>query len=135
MAVTSAIERLRFNVALARLMEFVPRVRSHRAKLVLVALLAPLAPHLAEELWALLGQVSSVHTSAWPTADRAESESARARIVVQVDGRFRTRIELDRPVAEDEVARAALAAVPVVPSRIVYVPDRLINLVTGAKDD
>ncbi len=134
-AVTSAIERLRFNVALARLMEFVPRVRSHRAKLVLVALLAPLAPHLAEELWALLGQVSSVHTSAWPTADRAESESARARIVVQVDGRFRTRIELDRPVAEDEVARAALAAVPVVPSRIVYVPDRLINLVTGAKDD
>ena len=66
-AVTEAIEKLSFNVGLARLMELAAAATSTRAKRILVQLLAPFAPHMAEELWARLGEALSVHTSAWPT--------------------------------------------------------------------
>ena len=65
-AVGAAIERLRFNVALARLMELVRRVGDPTSKRVFVRLLAPFAPHLAEELWHQLGEPFSVHTQPWP---------------------------------------------------------------------
>jgi leucyl-tRNA synthetase len=67
-AVATAIERLSFNVALARLMEAVRRVDDATSKRTFVRLLAPFAPHLAEELWHQLGEPFSVHTQPWPTA-------------------------------------------------------------------
>jgi leucyl-tRNA synthetase len=67
-AVAAAIERLSFNVALARLMEAVRRVDDVTSKRVFVRLLAPFAPHLAEELWHQLGEPFSVHTQTWPSA-------------------------------------------------------------------
>ena len=66
-AVASAIERMSFNVALARLMEAVRRVDDPASKRAFVRLLAPFAPHLAEELWHQLGEPFSVHTQPWPT--------------------------------------------------------------------
>ena len=66
-AVGAAIERLTFNVALARLMELVRRVGDPTSKRVFVRLLAPFAPHLAEELWHQLGEPFSVHTQPWPS--------------------------------------------------------------------
>jgi leucyl-tRNA synthetase len=66
-AVGAAIERLTFNVALARLMEAVRRVGEPVSKRVFVRLLAPFAPHLTEELWHQLGEPYSVHTQRWPS--------------------------------------------------------------------
>lgn len=130
-AVTEAIEKLSFNVGLARLMEFAPAATSARAKRVLVQLLAPFAPHLAEELWARLGGSFSVHTSAWPTPDVGILESEPVNVVVQVDGRVRRRIEVDPTTTEDQVVAAAVAAAGGINTyRIVYVPGRLVNLVT-----
>jgi leucyl-tRNA synthetase len=130
-AVTAAIEQLRFNVALARLMELAPQATTERGKRVLVQLLAPLAPHLAEELWAQLGEPFSVHASPWPTAEHVASSGAPVEIVVQVDGRVRARIHVAPDSAEADVVAAAVAAVgDVTPVRVVYVPGRVINLVT-----
>jgi leucyl-tRNA synthetase len=129
--VTEAIEKLSFNVGLARLMELAPMANTARAKRTLVQLLAPFAPHLAEELWARLGEAFSVHTSAWPVPNREILESEPARIVVQVDGRVRARIEVDPTATEAQVLDAAADAIGRIDtSRVVYVPGRLVNLVT-----
>ena len=66
-AVAAAIERLSFNVAIARLMEAVRRVADAQSKRVFVRLVAPFAPHLAEELWHQLGEPFSVHSQRWPS--------------------------------------------------------------------
>jgi leucyl-tRNA synthetase len=129
--VTEAIEKLSFNVGLARLMELAPVATTARAKRILVQLLAPFAPHLAEELWTRLGEAFSVHSSRWPTPDRTVLDSEPVMIVVQVDGRVRTRIEVDPAANEAQVVAAAVAAVGgIEPSRVIYVPGRLTNLVT-----
>ena len=130
-AVTEAIEKLSFNVGLARLMELAPVAHTARAKRTLVQLLAPFAPHLAEELWARLGEAFSVHTSAWPSPRSDILASEPATIVVQVDGRVRTRLQVDSAATEAEVLNAAALAVGgIEASRTVYVPGRLVNLVT-----
>lgn len=131
--VTGAIGRLRFNVALARLMEVAASATSTRAKRVVVQLLAPLAPHLAEELWARLGEPFSVHTSAWPVPDRDVVEREAVTIVVQVDGRLRRRIEVSRQAGEPEIVAAARHAVGIEDAaRAIYVPGRLVNFVATA---
>ena len=133
--VTHAIERLAFNVALARLMESLPAIRSDTDKRVFVRLLAPLAPHLAEELWSQLGEEFSVHTQPWPVADPTALEVGTVEMIIQVDGRVRGTIELPRGTDESEVAAAARARIPAAPghdhtSRIVFVADRLLNFIT-----
>jgi leucyl-tRNA synthetase len=129
-AVTAAIEKLSFNVGLARLMELAPVATTARAKRVLVQMLAPFAPFLAEELWSRLGQRSSVHVSEWPTPSRPVLEAEPLQLGVQVDGRMRARIEIDPQANEDDVVAAAVAAVgDIRPSRAIYVPGRLVNLI------
>jgi leucyl-tRNA synthetase len=129
-AVSEAIEKLSFNVGLARLMELVPVATTARAKRVLVQLLAPFAPHLAEELWSHLGQRSSVHTSEWPTPNRAVLDAQPIELGVQVNGRMRARIEIDSQADEEDVVAAAAAAVgDIRPSRVIYVRGRLVNLI------
>jgi len=129
-AVTTAFERLRFNVAIARLMELSSAVRSERAKRVLVQLLAPLAPHLAEELWHRLGEPFSVHTSAWPAPESSVLERLGRTIVVQVDGKVRTTLHVGPQDDEAAIEQSALEATGVHPVRVVHVPGRLVNLVT-----
>ena len=129
LAVTSAIERLRFNVAIARLMELSDSATSARAKRVLVQLMAPLAPHLAEELWSRLGKPFSVHESSWPVPDRRLLDRQQRTIVVQLDGRVHTRITVDGGADEQEVVQAAIDAAGIHPSRVIYVPGKLVSLV------
>ena len=129
-AATSAIERLRFNVAIARLMELSDSAHSPRAKRVLVQLLAPLAPHLAEELWSRLGETSSVHESTWPVPDHELLDRRPRTIVVQLDGRVHARITVDGSASEQEVVDAAIEAAAIRPTRVVYVPGKLVSLVT-----
>jgi leucyl-tRNA synthetase len=130
-AVSEAIEKLSFNVGLARLMELAPLASTARARRVLVQLMAPFAPHLAEELWARLGQPFSVHTTAWPTPNEPLLRSEPVRVVVQVDGRVRARIEVAPSASKAHVIDTAAAALgDVEATRTVYVPGRLVNFVT-----
>ena len=137
-AVGEAIEAMHFNVAIARLMELAPRARTRAAKHVLVRLLAPLAPHLAEELWHRLGEEGSVHDAPWPDHDPTALVATTVALVVQVDGRVRHVERVPAGFGEDEATaralgapqvRDALAGRPV--ARVVFVPDRVLNLVTG----
>jgi leucyl-tRNA synthetase len=103
---------------------------------VLVRLLAPLAPHLAEELWSRLGGAGSVHVAAWPVPV-SDGRAAEVELIVQVDGRVRDRVTV--PSGLDEASARQLAAGrPKVRTalgersvaRVVHVPDKLVNLVT-----
>ncbi|MEN8239792.1 MAG: leucine--tRNA ligase [Actinomycetota bacterium] len=133
-AVTEAIERLTFNVAIARLMELLPEVGSPASKRIFVLLLAPFAPHLAEELWHDLGEPFSVHTRPWPQCDRRLLEDEDVEIAVQVDGKVRGTITVPRHATERGVRAIASRDIVAVPAtddvHVVYVPGRVVNFVT-----
>jgi leucyl-tRNA synthetase len=148
--VTDDLERFRFNTAISKLMVLsnglADAVRAGRGSAAerrdaaerLVLLLAPLAPFVTEELWRVLGNTGSVHVAAWPGFDAGLVRSQRVTCVVQVDGKVRDRIEVAPDAAEadlrelalaSERVRAALGDRPV--ARVVVVPPKLVNLVTG----
>ena len=97
-------------------------------------MLAPFAPHLAEHLWEKLGGEGSVHQQSWPTG--AIIASSEVEVVVQVAGRRRGSIRLPSETGEAEALAEALK-IPAVsaalagkePKRIIYVPNKIINLV------
>jgi leucyl-tRNA synthetase len=116
-------------------MELLPSARSATSKRTFVQLLAPFAPHLAEELWHQLGEAFSVHTQPWPVADVAVLQASPVEIVVQIDGRRCGTIEAAQRSAQDaivDLARERIAGVPADDHlhRVVFVPDRLLNFVT-----
>src|SRR2546430_2010104 len=112
---------LRFQTAIARLMEYSTWLKDNAAALgraargehlkTLTLLLAPLAPHLAEEMWATLGHPYSVHQQPWPAYDEAQVQSQMTTLVVQVNDKVR------EAIAGKEVYK------------IIFVPGRLINIV------
>jgi leucyl-tRNA synthetase len=135
--VTNDLTDLRYNTAIAALMAYV-NGRSElfeEAADVLPRLLAPFAPHLAEELWARLGRDFSVHQQRFPTADPALVRTELQRLAVQVNGRTRGMIELPHGATEAE-ALAAARALPAVGQlmdaapRVVYRAGRVLNVVT-----
>jgi leucyl-tRNA synthetase len=102
-----------------------------------VVMLGPIAPHLAEELWAMLGGESSLFDHAtWPEYDPAKLVTDSVELPVQVNGKLRGTISVARGAGEDEVREAALADEGVQRHaaegkivKVVYIPDRLLNLV------
>ncbi len=140
--VTEDLETLKYNTAIAALMEYNNLLRqredaiSHQELATFTLLLAPLAPHLAEELWQALGGAFSVHEQPFPTYDPAQLVEATATIVVQVDGRVRERLTVPAGTSQAEVRRQALELEAVQRhladaevARVVFVPDRLLNIV------
>ena len=141
--VTEDIAALKYNTAIAALMEYLHTLEERedvtRTELeTLLRLLAPLAPYITEELWERLGHQTSIHTASWPIFDAASIQSQMMTILVQVNGRVRDRIEVSSTASEDEVKRQALNAGKAQRfvagqnvSRVVYVPARLVNIVTA----
>jgi leucyl-tRNA synthetase len=148
--VTEQHAGLQFNTALAALMELVNglnRAREETPEVVatvafaeavetLTVLLAPLAPHISEELWHELGHTTSVHREPWPTYDEALTRDELVTVVVQVNGKVRDRLEVPAESTEEAVRALALASSRVQAlldgqpiKKVVYVPDRLVNLV------
>ena len=139
--VTKDIESLSFNTAIAKMMEFVnfatPLERRPRAILEpFVTILAPFAPHLAEELWAILGRRAPVSLATWPTVEEQWLKDDTVEIPVQVQGKLRSRIVVaaDADAAALEAAAAAdpkiaelLAGKTIV--KVVAVPGRMVNFV------
>jgi leucyl-tRNA synthetase len=147
--VTRDFERFKFNTAIAALMELLNAlaraVEEKRASRLcceatletLLLLLHPIAPHLTEEVWERRGHIESLLDADWPTYDEAKLHRDRIVVVVQIDGRLRDRIEVDADAGEAEVRSAALVSDKVrehladrTLAKAVYVPGRLINLVT-----
>ncbi len=140
--VTEDIEGLKYNTALAALMEYLNGLQRESAVAgqdlkTLVLLLAPFAPHLAEELWQALGEPYSVHKADWPSYDADMLVAKTVTVVVQVDGKLRDRLQLPAGLDEAAVRDAALQSEAVqrfLPDgarlRYVHVPDRLLSIVT-----
>jgi leucyl-tRNA synthetase len=100
-------------------------------------MLAPLAPHLAEELWSRIGGAYSVHQQRWPSFDQSSLVDENVTLVIQVDGKTRDKVQvpagldeeraLERAKGRERVRRHLLGRVP---TKVIFVPDRLINMVT-----
>jgi leucyl-tRNA synthetase len=103
----------------------------------LLLLLAPMAPHIAEELWKRRGRPYSIHTQPWPAFDPALAADEMIELPVQVDGKLRDRLVVAPGTSAEEVERRALASEAVqrylggnAPMRVIQVPGRLVNVVT-----
>jgi leucyl-tRNA synthetase len=135
------IARLSYNTAVAAMMEYMNTLRKgertpHRDEVLpLIALVSPFAPHLAEELWEQTGGKGSVFDSAWPSYDPALATEDAVELVVQVNGKVRSRIMVARDVTEEAALLAALQDATVsrfvsgTPRKVVFVPGRLLNIV------
>jgi leucyl-tRNA synthetase len=146
--VTANVEAFKFNTAIAALMECLNEMVAHHqahsvtaglaeATRTFILLLAPFAPHIAEELWARMGEKYSVHQQAWPTWDEDLAAEEAITLVVQVDGKLRDRLIVPADIGEEEARERALACESVrrqldgrSVARVIYVPARLVNVVT-----
>ena len=137
--VTEDIEELRFNTAISQMMVFTNDMTKaeQRPREVLepfVLLLSPFAPHLAEELWGILGHAPSVSQQPWPVFDPALTVSDRLTIPVQINGKLRGKIEVAVDAARDAVEREARSTVAEwlqgkESKKVIYVEKKLINFV------
>ncbi|MGH7899206.1 MAG: class I tRNA ligase family protein, partial [Candidatus Binatia bacterium] len=139
-AVGERVEALKFNTAIAALMEYVGALQSKGAapadRETLVLLAAPFAPHLAEEAWQRLGHAGLVCRERWPEYDPALTIDATVTIAVQVSGKTRGTVEVPRG-ADEATVRSSAERLPSVARAIegktivktVFVADRLLNLV------
>jgi leucyl-tRNA synthetase len=101
----------------------------------LVQLLAPFAPHITDELWEQLGKEGSIHQSEWPAHDEQYLASDKMTIVVQVNGKLRSQLEVPTDASKEQVIEAARADKKVAeyvqgePKKTIYVPGKLVNFV------
>lgn len=146
--VTADIEAFRFNTMISRLMELTNALQKVReggradreawdeAIQSALLMLAPLAPHMAEELWERRGGPYSVHLQRWPEADPDLARDEEVELAIQLNGKVRDRLMVRADAVEDEVREAALSLEKVSaalggsePRRVIYVPGRLLNIV------
>ncbi len=138
--VEDSFRHFNFNTAIAAMMEFTNEATKRRAALTasqaerLVRVLAPFAPHLAEELWSRLGRAEPLTRAAWPKADLAYLVEDEVELVVQVNGKLRAKVKVRKDASASEVedsarraAREFLAGATV--QKAVVVPGRLVNFV------
>ena len=140
-AVSNDIEGLQFNTAISRLMEFVnfftkeqQRPRSIMSQFAL--LLSPLAPHLGEELWRLLGHDNTLAYEAWPEYEESLTVDASVEIPVQIMGKLRSKIMVARGTSKDDLLALAKADPKIAELlagktilKEIAVPDRMVNFV------
>ncbi|HLD31509.1 MAG TPA: leucine--tRNA ligase [Patescibacteria group bacterium] len=139
--VSEDIEKMHFNTAVARLMELTNELTKQNTfgrsqYRILLQLLSPFAPHLAEELWAAQGEKKSISQSTWPQYSPEKIIANTMTVVVQINGKVRANVDLSATAGEEEVKAAALAD-PAIEKwltdkeikKIVYIKGRLINIV------
>lgn len=148
--VTSDIARFQFNTAISTIMELVNALYAYKERPDakpsvireaiedLVIMLAPFAPHLAEEMYHRLGHNQSVHLAAWPTVDEAAARVDEVTMVIQVNGKVRGRIQVAAGLDEHTLRQQALEHPKVLEQlegksikKVVVVPGRLVNIVSS----
>ncbi|MBL9190338.1 MAG: leucine--tRNA ligase [Opitutaceae bacterium] len=137
------IETLQFNTAISDLMVLANAVQkapalSREAALTLLQLLAPFAPHIAEELWSRLGAAGTAMAAAWPTYDAAKLVTTEVKLVFQVNGKHRGDQLVPVGTTEEAAVGLARADAKVAPhlegktiKRVIYVPGRILNIVVA----
>ncbi|MBI5145443.1 MAG: leucine--tRNA ligase [Candidatus Omnitrophica bacterium] len=138
--VTEDIESFKFNTAIASIMEFVNAVYQQGAdKEVfsnLIILLSPIAPHISEELWQIIGNKESVSLAHWPKYDPQMLIEETVTLVIQVNGRLRSKIDVPIDISEDKLKELVLLDAKLKPwlenkplKNFILIPNKLINLV------
>ncbi|QGH35377.1 leucine--tRNA ligase [Gracilibacillus salitolerans] len=141
--VTQNFEDLRFNTGISQMMVFIneaykadeiPRVYAEG----IVKLLSPVAPHLAEEIWKLLGHDDTLAYDAWPTFDESKLEENEVEIVIQIMGKVRAKIMVDKNASKDEIEQTALEQESIkeriegkTVRKVIVVPGKLVNIVAN----
>lgn len=137
------IEALAFNKAVAKLYELVNAIERAEASAsrdtaidTLMRLIAPMAPHLAEEAWSAAGKPGLIADAPWPTVDAALLIEDEVTVAVQINGKLRDTLVLAKGLAREEIEAAALSSEKIVrildgkpPRKVIVVPDRLVNIV------
>ncbi len=154
--VTEDLEQFRFNTAIAALMEFTNFLQGVKATggqevkgtpaasdkvwdeaiQALLLMLAPLVPHIAEELWTRTGRPYSIHQRAWPKYDASLARAEMVTLVIQVNGKVRDRVRVRADISEADAKRLALESEKVGKfldgrqvAEVIVVPGRLVNVV------
>jgi leucyl-tRNA synthetase len=146
--VTRDFESFEFNTIVSSLMELMNEMYKAReagaagsdewkeAQEIYLKMMAPVAPHIAEELWAQLGKPYSIHQQGWPTPDEAAMKEDSIELPVQVNGKVRDRITVPAEATEDEIKAAALASENVQkflegrePKKVIVAKGRLVSIV------
>ena len=142
-SVTQDMESLSFNTAISRLMEFVnyftgQENRPYACMEGFVLMLSPMAPHICEELWQVLGHSESLAYAAWPIFNERYVQENTIEIPVQINGKIRARLTASVGATGKELEQAALAdprvqkhLEGVTLRKMVVVPGKLINIVAG----
>lgn len=147
-AVTQDFIRFEFNTIISSLMELLNdlfRLRDQgaagsdewqEAVGLYLRMMAPVTPHVAEELWSLAGNPYSIHQQPWPDFDEAAAEDELITLVIQVNGKVRHRLQVSASISEEEAKSMAMKSESIVKfisnkqvRKIIYVPGKLINIV------
>lgn len=141
--VTEDIENLKYNTAISALMILVNAMEKQKEVLVtdyelLVIILSPFAPHIAEELWEKLEHKKSIFEEKWPECDESVMSEEEIEMAVQINGRVRDRIFVAADVTEDEVKETALESEKIKAyiagkeiKKVIFVPRKILNIVIG----
>jgi leucyl-tRNA synthetase len=141
--VTEDYANLHFNTAISQLMVFVNEAYKTDALPYeyvegFVQLLAPIAPHIGEELWSILGNEESLAYAPWPTYDEAALVEDEIEVVFQVNGKVRSKVNVSRDLPKDELEKAALADEAIQAQiegktirKVIVVPNKLVNIVAN----
>ena len=139
--VTERIDQMKFNTAVSSLMTYVNYIAGlneipQELYETLLKLLSPFAPHLAEEMWARLGKTTLITKETWPIGDKELAKESTITIAVQINGKMRGTIEIERDCDKDKVIAAAKLLENVAkqlaesePKKIIVVPNRIVNIV------
>ena len=142
--VTKSIESFGFNAAIARIYTFVNTINKSQASArvkwtsmrVLAQLMSPMVPHLAEEIWAILGGEALLAKTAWPTPDDAMIQDNTVTLPIQINGKRRAEISVPTEMGKEDVEKRVLEVDAVkkalegtAPKKIIVVPGRIVNVV------
>ncbi|MCX7779179.1 MAG: leucine--tRNA ligase [Patescibacteria group bacterium] len=140
--VSQDIEMMKFNTAIASLMELINFWSQPNEKLSLeesglfLKILSPFAPHLAEELWQKIGQKKSIFLEKWPRADDSLLQEEKVELIIQINGRIREKIEVPITISKEEAENLAKNREKVKKyligqeiKKVIFIPSKLINFV------
>jgi len=145
-AIGEDLEKLSFNTAVARYMEFLNWIRENinnfnenqtqKIKEILALLIAPMAPHIAEEFWKSLGNERSIFNKKWPEYNKNNLEDDQFELVIQINGKLRDKIKVSRKINEEEAKKISQETEKIkkhltskTPKKIIYIKEKLINIV------
>ncbi|MFW5713593.1 MAG: class I tRNA ligase family protein, partial [Brevefilum sp.] len=147
-AVTRDFENFNFNTIVSGLMELLNEMAIAKnagafgtdgwkeAEDIYLRMIAPVCPHIAEELWERSGREYTIHTQPWPEVDKAATKEEEITLIIQVNGKLRDRLTVPADISEEQAKQAGLNSDNVAPylkgktpKKVIYVPGRLVNIV------